>query len=122
MSFLSVEEDKCKRDGLCEAACPIRIIEIREPGALPSLVAEGEELCINCGHCVAVCPEGALRLDSMKPEDCAPVVRELLPSADHVEHFLKSRRSIRLYEQRPMKRETLSEEAVLLAANGQGSL
>jgi nitroreductase len=77
--------------------------------ALPSWVEIGEERCIDCGHCVAVCAPGAAILGSMKPEDCAPIIRGLLPTAEQVEHFLKSRRSIRAYKEKPVPRETLAK-------------
>jgi len=34
----------------------------------------------------------------MKPEECVPISKKLLPTAEQVEHFLKSRRSIRVYK------------------------
>jgi len=44
----------------------------------------------------------------MKPEDCAAVRKELLPSPEQVEHLLKSRRSVRVYKEEPVPRETLA--------------
>jgi nitroreductase len=85
------------------------IIKINEPDAFPSLAPNGEALCIKCGHCVAVCPHSALRLITMTPEDCDSVKDELLPSAEQIEHFLKSRRSIRAYSEEPLPRETLAK-------------
>jgi len=43
----------------------------------------------------------------MKPEDCSAVMKNLLPSPEQVEHFLKSRRSVRVYKEEPIPRETL---------------
>jgi len=85
------------------------VIEIKQPDKFPSLTESGEQLCINCGHCVSVCPHGAFTLTTMKPEDCAPVVPEALPSAAQVEHFLKSRRSVRAYKKEPVAREVLAK-------------
>jgi len=107
MNLITVDRDLCKRDGICAAECPMAIIKIKEPEAFPSLVPHGEAFCINCGHCVTVCPHGALRLRTMTPEDCDSVRNKLLPSAEQIEHFLKSRRSIRAYSQKPVPREIL---------------
>jgi nitroreductase len=85
------------------------IIKIIEPEAFPSLSSHGEELCINCGHCVAVCPHGALRLEKMKPDECDAVRKELLPTPEQVVHVLRSRRSVRSYSEKPVPREILSE-------------
>jgi len=84
------------------------IIKIQEPEAFPSLVPDGEALCINCGHCVGVCPHGALRLETMAPEACDPVKRDLLPTPEQVEHFLRSRRSVRSYKEKAVPREVVT--------------
>jgi len=90
---------------------------------LPSWIAEGEERCINCGHCVAVCPLAAIGLEKMKPEDCAPVIKSLLPSPEQAEHMLKSRRSIRVYKQEVVPQEVLAKliDIARYAASGQNS-
>jgi len=63
--------------------------------------------CRACGHCVAVCPSGALdnintplahQLDSNK---------KLNLNAEDAEHFLRSRRSIRCYKKTAVPREEL---------------
>jgi nitroreductase len=40
----------------------------------------------------------------MKPEDCPPVNKELALTPEHVEHFLRYRRSIRNYRDKPVDR------------------
>src|SRR4030067_1613557 len=98
MSGFTVDAEKCNLCGLCVADCPGGIIVTRRPQAVPSWTRGSAEWCINCGHCVAVCPTGAVSLDGMKPEECVPVRRELIPSPEQVEQFLKSRRSIRVFK------------------------
>jgi nitroreductase/NAD-dependent dihydropyrimidine dehydrogenase PreA subunit len=109
MSIFTIDDAKCNRCGICVLECPPRIIEIKEPEALPSVVKDQEDRCITCGHCVSVCPFGAIALKAMKPEECAPLSRELLPTAEQVEHFLKSRRSIRVYKDEPVPHELLEK-------------
>ncbi|MBF0497994.1 MAG: 4Fe-4S binding protein, partial [Deltaproteobacteria bacterium] len=29
MSFLTIDQDRCKRDGICVAECPLGLIEIK---------------------------------------------------------------------------------------------
>jgi nitroreductase/NAD-dependent dihydropyrimidine dehydrogenase PreA subunit len=108
MSFFAVDREKCARDGLCVSECPARIIRIRDRDDFPALVEGGEELCINCGHCVAICPHGALSLRSMTPEQCPPVQPGLLPAYGQIDHFLRSRRSIRSYKDELVDRTTLT--------------
>ncbi len=109
MSLITVDHDKCKRDGICVTECPMGIIKIMEPESFPSTISITEMLCINCGHCVTVCPHGALYLKTMKPEECNSVNKKLLPTPEQVAHFLRSRRSVRCYSEKPVPREILAE-------------
>ncbi len=109
MPLITIDTKKCRRDGICAAACPAQIIVWTDKKSFPTLLAQGEEFCINCGHCVAVCPHGALTLATMAPADCPPVERDLLPGADALRHLLLARRSIRRYKKTPVSRKVLAE-------------
>ncbi|MGB6063513.1 MAG: nitroreductase family protein [Desulfomonilaceae bacterium] len=108
MSLFVVDEEKCQRDSFCIAECPVGLIEIKEGGAFPSPIPGAEGLCIDCGHCVAVCPAEALSHRSMRPEDCPPVQERLFLDPEHAEHFLRARRSIRDYKNKPVDRAILT--------------
>ncbi len=107
MSHLIVDERKCRRDGICVESCPVGIIELREEKAVPTPADGADALCISCGHCVAVCPYGAMSLDTMASEDCPPVQGEWALTPEQTEHFLRSRRSIRVYREEPVEKEKL---------------
>jgi nitroreductase/NAD-dependent dihydropyrimidine dehydrogenase PreA subunit len=107
MSLLSVDQEKCKRDGICAEICPAGIIEIEGKKAFPKLIEGGEALCIRCGHCVAVCPAGAMSHERMSSGECPPVREEWLLTPEQVEHFLRLRRSIRVYKHRPVEKDVL---------------
>jgi nitroreductase/NAD-dependent dihydropyrimidine dehydrogenase PreA subunit len=109
MSMLMVNQDKCNSCGICVVECPVGIIEIMDSEEYPVWIEGGEERCIKCGHCVAVCPLAAIGIETMMPQDCALVRKELLLSPEQAEHFLKTRRSIRTYKQEPVPRETLEK-------------
>ena len=108
MGFLTVDPDKCAKDGICAAECPVSVIKMKSRKEVPSALDGAESLCINCGHCVAVCPHGALSLDKMRTEECPPIQSELLPGPDQVEHLLLSRRSIRSFKDEPVDWDTLA--------------
>ncbi|RLC11492.1 MAG: ferridoxin [Deltaproteobacteria bacterium] len=108
MSLFTVNNEKCKHDGICAASCPVGIIE-QKGKDVPAPIEEADELCLNCGHCVAVCPHGALSLKTMPSEQCPPVRKELALSAEQSEHFLRARRSVRVYKDKPADRETITK-------------
>ena len=109
MSLFTVDETFCSRDGHCVAECPAMIIEMKTEDSFPTPVDGAEQRCINCGHCVAVCPHSAISLARMPTNDCTPVKRELALDEDHVEHFLRSRRSIRTYKDKPVDKDTMQK-------------
>ena len=101
MDLFSVDPDKCKRDGHCVDECPAKIIQL-EPNGFPEPTPDAEALCIHCGHCVAVCPHGALSHRNMRPDQCPAIRKELGLSAEQADQFLRSRRSIRSYLAKPV--------------------
>jgi nitroreductase/NAD-dependent dihydropyrimidine dehydrogenase PreA subunit len=109
MNLLTVDQEKCKRDGICARVCPMGIIELETKEAFPTMVDGDNEFCITCGHCVAVCPHGAMTHKDMRSEQCPPVRNDWLLGPEQVEHFLRSRRSIRAYKKKPVDRETLTK-------------
>ena len=109
MALFTVDTDKCNRDGICISECPVKLIEFKEKGAFPTPINGAKALCINCGHCVAVCPTGALSHRSMTPEHCPPVRPDWELSPEQVEYFLRSRRSIRTFKKDKVDREILEQ-------------
>ena len=117
MSIFQVDSEKCNRDGLCSSACPARIIEPPSDDALPRILPESEELCIQCGHCIAVCPTAAVSLEGWNIEACPPIRKDLSVSEEQVEQLLRSRRSIRRYKDKPVPRDVI-ERLIGLARYG----
>lgn len=109
MGFLIIDREKCRKDGICARTCPGRIITMDGNDGYPDMVAHGEEGCTRCGHCVAVCPHGALRHEKIPLEGCPPVTEELKIGEAQAIQFLRSRRSIRLYEEKPVEKEKIRE-------------
>lgn len=108
MSLITIDREKCKQDGLCVAECPFGLIIENEDGGYPEIKAAAAKFCIRCGHCVSVCPHGALSLKGINTEDCTPIHKELSISAIEAEQFLKARRSIRTYKDEVIPHDTLA--------------
>ncbi len=108
MPLFVADPARCKGDGICIDECPTRIIQ-RAPGDLtPHVPAEAEEFCRNCGHCVAVCPNGAASIAGMAPEQLPRVRSDWRPGPEQITHFLRARRSIRTYTPQAVEREALA--------------
>jgi nitroreductase/NAD-dependent dihydropyrimidine dehydrogenase PreA subunit len=106
MSHFVIDESRCKRDGICIAVCPVGILEAREDG-VPRPAADAERMCITCGHCVAACPHQAFSLRAMPVESCPEVRPEWRLGPEQAEHFLRARRSIRVYKDEPVEQGRL---------------
>lgn len=107
MPLFSIDEEKCRRDGLCALVCPAGLIRQHEPDAIPVPLEGKEAFCIRCGHCLAVCPHGAISLEAMAEEALEPVDRDLRISFEQAAQFMKTRRSIRKFKPEPVSRENL---------------
>jgi ferredoxin len=87
--------------------CPSQSLVLNEK-RLPEEVPDST--CIECGHCVAVCPTGALQHTGLPQEPFLPAPKRL-PSAALIDGFLRSRRSVREFKKEPPAKAIL--EALL---------
>jgi nitroreductase/NAD-dependent dihydropyrimidine dehydrogenase PreA subunit len=91
-----VDPNLCGRCGLCASDCLNGVIAM-EGADFPNIPAEREAGCIDCQHCLAVCPEGALSIRGRHPWDSLPLSKDALPDLDKVERLVRGRRSVRRY-------------------------
>ena len=47
MSLITIDSEKCKRDGICVRECPAAIIKLKDKESLPQLVKGGEDFCLH---------------------------------------------------------------------------
>ena len=109
MGLFTIDKQKCNLCGLCVTDCPGFVVAMSGADGFPLLSQGGEDRCIKCGHCVAVCPNGAFNHHLMSAEQCVEINRKILPSPQSVEHFLKSRRSTRVFKMEPVDHSTLEK-------------
>lgn len=107
MQLFTIDTTTCNKDGLCAEVCPARIIR-QDKGEFPEPVEGAEEICIQCGHCVAVCPKGSFSHKDIPPAHCPEIKDDLKISPEQTIQFLRSRRSIRVYKKKPVPRDILS--------------
>ncbi len=109
MGLINIDESKCKRDGLCVADCPTTIIHLKDPDGYPELVPGGDQMCLRCGHCVAVCPHGALSHAEVPLEACPPIRKEASITYEQAVQFLRTRRSIRFFKDKPIEKDKFQQ-------------
>jgi nitroreductase/NAD-dependent dihydropyrimidine dehydrogenase PreA subunit len=107
MALFTVDNTKCKKDRLCVMECPMAIPEMKDKTGCPEPAKGREKLCLNCGHCVAVCPAGALSLETMKSDECEPVSSNWNPGYEAIDSYLKYRRAIRKFKKDPVEKDKL---------------
>jgi len=107
MGLLIIDETKCKKDGICARECPMVIIKLKDGHGFPEMVQGGEIICNSCGHCVAVCPNGALSHASVPIEKSPLIEKGLEISEDQAVQFLRSRRSVRFFKKQPVEKQKL---------------
>lgn len=115
MSIVIIDAEKCKKDGLCVRECPFMLIQQPNADTVPYTGGGAEKICMRCGHCVAVCPHGALSLKDMPAESCMPIEKENMIDVVQIEQFMKSRRSIRAFKSKEAPSEDI-EKLIELAA------
>lgn len=102
---LEIDLDKCDREGLCVRVCPW-VFDRATPDDFP-MVAD-PDACYYCGHCVAVCPSGAITHHGLDMGNFPLVESQMQIEADRVLGFLRARRSYRSYNQnRAVKRQVI---------------
>lgn len=107
--LFAADPDRCIACGLCADDCPANIIII--DAGLASVPAAEEDECLRCQHCLAVCPTAAVSVAGRRPEDSLSVGG---PDFGELDRLMRSRRSVRRFDARPVDRELF--DRVLRAA------
>lgn len=108
MSKIEFNKEKCIKCGACVKDCITYSIDFDEEN-FPKIAKGGEERCISCQHCFAICPTGAITFNGKKPEDASSIN---YANPDEILSLIKSRRSIRQFED-----ENISNEQLLKLKN-----
>lgn len=104
--MIEINKSLCIGCGLCAKDCLAFRIRIEDGKA----VFHGS--CIQCGHCVAICPAGAVSIPEYDMEDVEEYDKETFTlDPDTVLHAIKFRRSIRDYTDQPIEQEMLERIA-----------
>ena len=106
MSLVTIDPERCKKDGLCARICQ-KVFSQEAEGSIPAVAHAAS--CNSCGHCVLVCPSGAIRQIDCPPEMVHPVRADLIPSYEQVRELIVARRSIRTFQERAVEKEIIEK-------------
>ena len=100
-----VDVKKCTGCKLCVKACPVFVLELKDKKAL---VSHGD-FCIECGHCGAVCPEGAVVQKKTVVAQGLKAGKKYAVSPDVMMQILRERRSVRVYKDKPVPKDIIEK-------------
>lgn len=109
MSMFLLDKELCTGCGICSQVCSAGIIGLENQHSFPYIRSVVNKGCINCGHCLSACPQGAISLKKMPLNQCPPVTEGWWLSPEKVEQLYRKRRSIRIFKDEPVPRETLNK-------------
>jgi ferredoxin len=108
----AVDFETCIGDGICAEVCPENAIELVNEKA--ATAEDRVDECLYCGQCVAVCPTESLQMPKLEMENFRRLENRPFEYDEFFE-FLRSRRSVRVFKDRPVEREVIDK--ILQAAS-----
>jgi nitroreductase len=67
-----------------------------------------QELCVSCGHCITVCPHQAITHSNIPQNLIKTISPHKIPTDQELLDLLKTRRSIRAFQHKPIPKQLLS--------------
>lgn len=102
IDLIKLDKEKCIQCGLCTNVCSVDVLEMGSNG--PQVV---QQSCNACGHCVAVCPKEALDHVNAPLDKQISLEKTSVLDAGTAARFLRSRRSVRNFQQKAVPREKI---------------
>jgi ferredoxin len=102
--MVEINQETCKRCGLCADACSAKII-MKVDGRY-RVSPQPDWDCIECGLCMAVCPTKSIKVPSLKYEDMPTIPRGKV-NFDSFYNMILPRRSIRSYKKDAVPKDVL---------------
>jgi len=101
--MMNVNIEKCVGCGQCAKDCFASTIEVVDGKAKIN-----NDNCIKCGHCIAICPREAVSTDEYNMEEVKKYNKdEFSLDADNLLNFIKFRRSVRQFKDKPVEEEKI---------------
>lgn len=104
MAKILIDETKCIGCGLCVKDCGTNVLHLYDGKAKGS-----DTGCVECGHCYAVCPQGAVSMPGYDVGDSDRVGSFAQFDEDEMLLALKSRRTVRRFTSEPVTEEQIGK-------------
>lgn len=105
VNCIEINESKCVGCGLCEKDCTHHAIRVMDGKA--HMIAES---CMECGHCVAICPKKAVSMNGYDMNEVKEYNADKFDiSADIVLNRIKFRRSVRQFKKQAVEKEKIEQ-------------
>ncbi len=103
--MINIDLSKCIGCGLCVKDCQCSDIKIRDNKAI-SL----NKACLNCGHCIAICPQNAVIIDTYDMNEVKEYNDEnFIIKPETFLNSIKFRRSIRQFNNNSIEKEKIKK-------------
>ncbi len=112
LQIIRIDKSKCIKCQKCVDVCPVSLYSVkRDEKKMKKSIVFSDTLgkCIRCGHCIAICPTEAIEYkgtDLTFNFEEASYPEELLNFDDFIK-LIRSRRSIRVFEDKPVSKEKI---------------
>lgn len=104
MIDFKIDKNKCINCKLCSSDCPVLIIDRKSE--YPTIKEGKEGNCLECQHCLAICPTGALSIWGKDPDNSI-AVSSTTPDSIELENLMQTRRSIRKFSSEEVDKELI---------------
>jgi len=109
MSVIGIDKERCSDCKQCIQECGRGYFSVGENGTV--LFNEKLKTCNLCGHCIAICPEEAIKTEGLDDVETFPGIDSPQDIVDSVNllRLLKAKRSIRHYKKKKVPKELLEK-------------
>jgi nitroreductase/NAD-dependent dihydropyrimidine dehydrogenase PreA subunit len=103
----AIDTSTCDGCAICVEVCPTHIF-VTNGNKSVAIHPERADFCMACGHCMAYCPSASISVAGIDPDHIVDLTRSPV-DFEALSDLLVSRRSVRVYKDKPVPRELLEQ-------------